>query len=456
MTKRILIFFTTLFVLSACTELGQKNDSYKDLVHKTFTESEQVIPNPERGFYRHLSYNSESSSPMSVSTIKANRVQNITLFFTGYYLTDFIESDISTKYLDLVRANFQTLREGGGKSVLRFAYKKSESDKPWDATPKWVLRHIQQLKPIFQEYADVIFCIQAGFVGVWGEWYYTENFVFNPQTPEDHALRKQVAEALLDALPASRQVSLRTPMFKLNMYLNSYADSLTIDTAYKGTKQARLGGHNDCFGASSSDTGTFKGNDSREFWKKETKYLIMGGETCAISNYCLCENSLKDMADYHWTYLNIGYNRQVLTRWKTDGCYDEVERRLGYRLSLTDVYHSSTKGDENTIRVVVKLKNTGFAAPTNPRNVELVLVDTESRKLVFELDDIDPRYWFAGETITIDETLTLPKSVSDHFSVYLNLPDPEPTLKDNPAFSIRLANDGVWNEETGYNKLFEF
>jgi hypothetical protein len=40
--------------------------------------------------------------------------------------------------------------------------------------------------------------------------------------------------------------------------------------------------------------------------------------------------------------------------------------------------------------------------------------------------------------------------------MYLNLPDPKPTLHDNPKFSIRLANSGIWNEATGYNKLFDF
>ena len=38
----------------------------------------------------------------------------------------------------------------------------------------------------------------------------------------------------------------------------------------------------------------------------------------------------------------------------------------------------------------------------------------------------------------------------------LNLPDPCTTLRDNPLFSIQLANEGVWNESTGFNKLYTF
>ena len=37
-----------------------------------------------------------------------------------------------------------------------------------DATKEWMLRHIEQLRPIFSEFEDVIDVVQAGFIGVWG------------------------------------------------------------------------------------------------------------------------------------------------------------------------------------------------------------------------------------------------------------------------------------------------
>ncbi|MEX0679841.1 MAG: hypothetical protein WD097_00525, partial [Balneolales bacterium] len=39
------------------------------------------------------------------------------------------------------------------------------------------------------------------------------------------------------------------------------------------------------------------------------------------------------------------------------------------------------------------------------------------------------------------------------YEVLLNLPDPTETLRDRPAFSIRLANAGTWEEATGFNRL---
>ena len=441
---------------------GTENDpqQYKDLVQIVYTESDEDFPNPERGFYFVDDFRSAENKPSSANYISANRKRNRTIVYHGYYLTDYIESEISEDYLQLIRLNMQALRVGGVKCILRFAYKdnESESNKPWDASPEWVARHIEQVKPILQEYGDVILCYQAGYVGVWGEWYYTDHFVQGPSTPEDYALRKAVVDAMLDALPADRQVALRTPMYKKAMYTdgNTYADSLTRETAHNGSPKARLACFNDCFGADASDMGTFGGGESRKYWKTESKYLLMGGETCGVSKFCKCEQTLQDMKDFHWTYLNSEYNGDVLGRWRKEGCMDEIERRLGYRFSLANVWQTSVPTAGTDLRLVLEIRNTGFSAPINPRGVELILIDGNGNKTVYAQDDVDPRYWFAGERHILDKTIKLPADASGKCTLYLNLPDPEITLHDNPLFSIRLANDGLWDEATGYNKVAEF
>ena len=460
----IAMTFATLLFLSCTLEPSGKPDQNpsevipdEELTLVEFTESNKIFANPERGFYKHYDFLNSSASPLSVSALQAARVEsNITLFYTGHYLTEFVKSDISDKFLNLVRKNMQALREAGAKCILRFAYTNSQSKHPYDAEPKWVARHIEQLKPILQEYSDVILCFQSGFIGVWGEGYYTDNFFFDPQTPEEHKLRKEVIDAMLDAIPADRQVALRTPMFKRNMYATSYTDTLTLATAYDGSAKARICAFNDCFGASADDYGTFIGKDTREYWRKETRYTLMGGETCGLSDYCKCKQSIKDCEDFHWTYMNSGYNADVLNRWESDGCMNEVKRRLGYRLSLVDVATSKTAAAGEYYRVKMNIRNSGFAAPANPRHIELVLVDGNGKKTVYEFKDVDMRYWFANETVAVDKVITLPKDASGNCTLYLNMPDPKETLHDKPLFSIRLANDGVWNEKTGYNKIAEF
>ena len=427
------------------------------MTHRVFSESDEIIANPERGFY--AAWSDKSYSTLEANKIKAERINQKTIFYTAYYPKDYIETaSLPEVYLSKIRTNMQTLRDNGAKCILRFAYSDSETEKPWDPTVDIVLGHIKSLKPILQEYGDVILTFQAGFVGVWGEWYYTDNFVFNPQTTEDHSKRKQVIDAMLDALPEDRSVALRTPMYKRMMYATSYTDTLTLATAYNKTEKARISNFNDCFVASQSDQGTFSGDDTRDYWKQESRYTLMGGETCDYQiEFCNCDNTLKDMEDYHWTYLNSEYNLTVINGWKENNCLDEIERRLGYRLSLTDVYHTSTVFPGSDMTVKITIQNTGFAAPMNGRAVELVLVDKSGEKTVYDLSsEVDPRYWFAGGNYIVDTNIEIPSDVTEDCTLYLNLPDQKKTLHDNPLFSIRLANNGIWDANTGYNKLFDF
>lgn len=441
------------------TETEDKTEDkseYKGLTHLEFTESDKAFPNPERGFYHVKNFRSVTEVPLNQTVMDIQRALNRTITYICFYPTDYMDGDIAEDFLQVMRTNFQVLRDYGSKCVLRFAYSDSEDEKPWDPSPEIVQRHIQNIKPIIQEYSDVILTFQAGFIGVWGEWYYTDNFVFVPQSEEDHKLRKQVVDAMLEILPSDRTVSLRTPMFKRMMYANDYTDTLTVKTAYNGSAKARISAFNDCFGADDNDMGTFNSKETREYWKKDSRYTLMGGETCGLSAYCKCDATLKDMEDYHWTYLNSAYHGQVIGRWRTDGCLDEIERRLGYRLHISDLYHTANPAPGEDFNMVLKIKNTGFAAPMNGRMVELILEDGNGNQIVLECNDIDPRYWFAGETATIDKVIKIPANATGKCSLYLNLPDPKETLRNNPRFSIRLANDNVWNEETGYNKIAEF
>lgn len=106
-----------------------------------------------------------------------------------FYQNELRDKLISDDFLQRIKNNMEALRAGGAKSVLRFAYTSSESDKPWDAPWSITKQHIEQLKPILQEYADVIYVLEAGFVGVWGEWYYTDNYNFSPGKDE-YGLRR--------------------------------------------------------------------------------------------------------------------------------------------------------------------------------------------------------------------------------------------------------------------------
>jgi hypothetical protein len=324
------------------------------------------------------------------------------------------------------------------------------------------MRHIEQVKPYLQTYGDVIYVLQAGFIGSWGEWYYTTNFG-NAGSP-NYTARKRVTEALLDAMPTDREVELRTPAFKMRMYNLALKDTLTRATAHDGSTKSRLAGHNDCFLASSSDSGTFGTvTNDRKFWQGDSRYTIMGGETCKVSEYCNCNGSgsapgaLSDLENYHWSYLNVDYNTDVLDIWSSGNCYDEIEKRLGYRIVLQEGWFTTSPKAGEEMDIVLNLKNIGFAAPMNPRGAYLVLTDEDGYDIESWPLGSDPRFWMPEYgTISIEKKITLPSDVSGQVSLHLNLPDGRENLAEEPKFSIRLANENMWDEDTGYNLLYTF
>lgn len=433
---------------------GDDPEADAGLTVVSFEEIEGDVINPERGFYYPYEGGGEYNT-LTASAVKSKRNQGHTVLYVQYVLPKYMSKDIPQNILDNIQKDMDGLRAGGAKCVLRFCYKQneSESNKPWDPEEKWVMRHIEQVQPILQKNEDVIMVFQAGYVGVWGEWYYSDHFGMNPKSYEDYQPRRRVLDAMLAALPESRQVAVRTPDFKLGMYGIGVKDTLTAQTGHSGSTLSRIGGFNDCFMSSADDWGTYASSSSREFWNGDTRYTFMGGETCAVQqsstgNFCDCGPSIRDMEDYHWTYLNISYNTKVLNVWKKGGCYDEVKRRLGYRIVLEKVLHTPEAVAGAPYKVAMYLRNDGFSAFQNPREARLVFVDQEGKETVFDLGS-DPRSWHPGR-YRIEKEITLPAAKG---TLYLHLADP--LLPDRPEYSAALANKDVWNSSKGYNKLLD-
>ena len=356
----------------------------------------------------------------------------------------------------------RAIREGGSKVVLRFAYSYDENDYnkgKGDASWQWTEKHLNQLAPIIKENADIIAVWESGFVGVWGEWYYTNHYTFKPaDNAQAYEPRKKVLAKELSILPKDRMVSVRYPKAKLYTQNIGVGNALTAQTAFTGSDLSRIGFHNDCFLADDDDTGTYHHiQEHRNYVANETQYVVMGGETCrpasGYSSYAECSNALKDMATYHWSYLNQDYYEGILNLWKNK-CMDDIKRRLGYRFVLTEGKFNDNIKVGGKLQLQLKIKNEGFAAPFNPRDVQIILTKKGTgEKHIFKVNT-DPRRWAAGSTTEVGAEITLPKNLTaGEYNVYLNLPDPYKSLSTRPEYSIRLANKEVWEPQTGYNKI---
>lgn len=412
--------------------------------HTYAPDDQRDIANPERGIYVQFTSQDEQG-PLEVNAVKILRDDNMTLILRMYYLKTFRDRPLSDTELDMIRDDFNVIREAGAKCVLRFAYTEKIGDP--DAPIDVVLGHMDQLAPILKANADVILTAQAGFVGAWGEWHASTNDLDEPENA------KKIVLKWLDILPTSRSVQLRTPRQKWLILDNK--TPITAEQAYADTPIARLGHHNDCFVSSDTDVGTYVDIETEKaFLGIETAFVSMGGETCALTKFAEPDNARSEMENLHFTYLNLGWHPEVIKMWQTEGFFREVKRRMGYRLSLISLNAPNRAATGSLISLKLTLDNTGFAAPVNPRDVVLIIQNTDGSSEYALKIPANPRAWLPGKPIVIDADLQLPDDLTPgEYKLYLALPDPEPTLAHRPDYAIQLANPGLWDAATGRHNL---
>ncbi|MFC4069883.1 DUF4832 domain-containing protein [Actinoplanes subglobosus] len=397
---------------------------------RLYPKSDAVFANPGRGFFTytetHLYPDDSGYVPLDAGELAAARAgEGRSLVFRIFYLEKYRNTDtISRADMELIRADFTAARAAGVKMVLRFAY---TADDDLDVKPDRAVKHVAQLGKMITANADVVSAVQAGFVGRWGEWYYTSNF-----TRTDWQDRRRVLAALLAATPATVPIQVRTPQIKRRL-----APSAT-----------RVGIHDDCFLAGTDDYGTYTGDD-REWLAAQGATTLVGGETCDPSARSGWANASAEMAAYHWTYLNPSFHEGVLNSWGQAG-RDEAARKLGYRIRLLKAIMpvSAKVGTKTSVQLI--LVNEGFAAPVQNRPVRLVMSSgTRNQNVVLPTD---LRTWTPGQAIILKADFYVPTTPGT-YPLSVNLPDPVAKLATTPAYSIRLANEGVWDETTGRNSL---
>ena len=432
MLKKVIIYLMLMFSV---------NINAQNLITNTYSESEENFCNPERGFY------ADKYGNITQSFVNSIKAENITLIHKIYNLHQFVTSPISQDYLDQIQADLAVAREGGVKVIPRFYYTDSQDGE--DAALDTILLHINQLAPVLNENADVIAFMDAGFIGSWGEWYYSSHGLNNTED------RRTVLFALLGALSPRIDVVIRTPNYKRLIF--NYSEPLDIDSAYSGSFRARTGAHNDCFLADETDMGTYLWNDiegDKDYLNADNRFLPQSGETCQPSEFCECSNALTDLNRMHWSTINRDYNTDVLQIWIDGGCMPEIKRRLGYRFVLTTAEVSDSIRPNGIFTLNFNVKNVGFANPYNPRGCEVILRNTTTKEKYKLVTGADPRFWFSGDSATVMITGGIPSAMPEgDYEAFLFLPDTSSSIHNRKDYAIRFANENVWEDSTGYNSL---
>ena len=428
----------------------------------------------------------------------------LTLAQTYCYLDDFVDDPISDGKLERLERSLNRLRQCGLKALLRFAY---EKDMKRTAGPSLdtILGHMNQLEPIIKENADVIYVLQAGFVGAWGEWHSSTR-----EIEKDHTQLAAIVARVLELLPSDRMTQVRVPKYKrwvLNEPVLTPFQLVDATTAFSGIPAARIGFHDDGFLAETTDGGTWPeppnfanpGNPEYDYMTQESPYLPVDGELFWSDQGGVVDGlrAAVRMRLHHYSSFSLAHSYSEregkpysIDRWMetpmttddargaglpvSDGYFEDragnpvprtqfeyIRDHLGYRFELRHARLPKTLHHGESIAIEIEIINRGFSAMHNSRPVYLVFVNADGEVVLTHNSDADPRRWqptdgasdadavlknhFAAE---IRDTEAL---VPGSYVVGLWLPDGSGRLEPDPRYAVRVANRDVpwWSNSAG-------
>ncbi|MCL1809798.1 MAG: DUF4832 domain-containing protein [Clostridiales bacterium] len=443
-----------------------------------------------------------------------------------------------TQYaLDYISGLLQTVRDGNGVAFVKFSYDgngfnyvegtgehlifgpepnfvapnnpNTMCNVPGHTDKDWIQYHIWQLKPIFEEYEDVIMCVKTGMFGPWGEQH--SSTVSRTRTEY-----KKLIDAYLDAVPDSRILLTHVGGF-MAWYNLTYGTNYTftnIDTMpapARGTPEARIGFFDDSYAAnwdengSLNETGGSSGtyNRYRNLAVIKNQNTIYQGEGGIGNNvYGTLPGAIIEAFEFRTTVLNmrhgayqrwndVVYNEENIAKSVTfpassstsqpytgptktayfDPVYDGktgleyMRDRLGYRLLLREAFACEWAEQNGLLNFEGKIQNVGFGNVVNKKNVSVILAAKDGSGTYAALTGLDARDWLNAEngntradntaswrdlcfSIDMAEFGEVPPGGYD---IYLKLNDPKETSANKRC--VQLANHGIWNADLGANLI---
>jgi hypothetical protein len=388
----------------------------------------------------------------------------------GNYYEQTLPAEVTTRFTDSMNA----LRAAGMKCILVCGYNWGVQN--WDSTEVWMKAHIDQMAPLWETHKDVIALFYAGLYGgtfegnasaggtdnithLQGVYVHPSGNNF-PQRLSASGVR--IYEYLLDNIPAERMMVVRYPRFKWDLLGITGADVITSATAFDGSDRSRIGFASQGYMGDGNDFAMFQLAAERSYAETDSQWVPYVGEVSVTTNAYngADDRVLTHSEPLHLTSLNRFQSDALATytQWITNGDMDTVINKMGYRYRLVTGNYPTQLARGDTITASFSMANDGWGRAFNPRGVELVLKPVAGGSNIVITHDagFGNRRWLPGpgQTSNLSISGTIPLgSATGAYTLHLNLHDPMSSLRDNPLYSIRLANVGLWDATTGFNSL---
>ena len=478
MKKSASLFLAASILCCACAQTGQQIKpggfvAGEKATGERIRVATEGLANPERGFRFELLVGEENGPETETYSNKnANvsgwpfadyRDDGIVMAQAYCYLDDYIDCDISPKKLEALQKSFDRARKDGVKFVLRFAYEHSMDSTHPCPTLERILSHMEQHTPLVRKNIDVIYTLQTGWVGAWGE------FHSNPRgLDKDPVAVATILDATLKMLPESRCTMMRCMRYR----------TLAEEGAGPGVlDMSRVGFFNDGTLAEPSDGGTFlagshEGDPEFAQLLKESGDLPIEGELFWFAQPDLRSANALDalyrFINHHYTTFSAVHSNSefigsynTIDAWKVTpftadllkaqglpcdenyfannpmpSAYEYIRDHFGYRLEVV----KSEGGFKNGVYSgEVSVRNVGFARPINPRKAYLVLFNRKGNAFEYPLD-LDARSFRPWEEISISLDAVLPADAPrGKYRAALWFPDECESIRYRPEYAIAAA-----------------
>jgi hypothetical protein len=211
----------------------------------------------------------------------------------------------------------------------------------------WVQYHYQQLKPIFQEYSDVIWAFDSGTFGPWGETHSN----YDAEVPGHYQI---ILNSLLDAVPDGKPIMTHIGGF-LDWYNRTYNTTYTfgtldkLPTPVRGTPEARFGMFDDSNGFSVDEYSYGDGGSLTEGYRMLAYDPILPGYNPKGVDPSLTRPGVSSVIGYN----DSGTNRLVASpeklndaRWRGAHFIDWDRSKVMNFLGKMSVYGGEQIGEE--------------------------------------------------------------------------------------------------------------
>lgn len=380
-----------------------------------------------------------------------------------------------------IDAGIAAFARTGDRLLVRFIYNFSTGASAKDVPIDLIVKHIDQLAPILLKNRDLIFALEAGFIGQGGEWHQSTN---GNDTPAAHKI-------VLD-----KELSYFNGVFPIVVAFPGQLITYTGNT----TPPAAFGIHDDAFGANDNDgfrftpappinaaftpctqPNNFLGyclpsytqSQFMAFTAQLSTTTMLVAEPDAVLSPATQNCAAIDAHAYqfhpqaHVIYIDnfpTGYGDLL----QSGGCATTFLNKIGTRIELqqASVIGNTTPG--GSLFVSLTMVNAGYGRVVRARPATLVFTSGSSvvAQVPIDLSSLDLRQLASASPAapkTFQFTLAAPTSLpaGKTISVALLIPDPAPSLTSQAAYALPLnsldaSGRAVFDAATGYNTIGSF